>query len=75
MNGAKLMALSRTVWVNVLTFLIAFLGLIEGQEWIKANPEWVAAIGMAVGVLNIILRRLTDRAVVVWRPRRSRFTH
>lgn len=54
---------SKTVWINAVTFAIAVLALLAGQEWIQANPKWVAVIAMATSALNIVLRFLTDRAV------------
>ena len=42
---------SKTVWLNLITMLIMFAGMLGTQNLIK--PEYVAAI---VGALNIVLR-------------------
>jgi hypothetical protein len=63
----KLLVASKTFWVNVLTFLVAVLGLLQGQEWIADHPQAVSIVGMAIGGINIALRWLTDRPVVMFR--------
>lgn len=61
----KLLVASKTFWVNVLTFLVAVLGLLQGQEWIADHPQAVSIVAMAIGGINIALRWLTDRPVVM----------
>lgn len=61
----KLLLASKTFWVNLLTFLVAVLGLLQGQEWIADHPQAVAIVAMAIGGINIVLRWLTDRPVVM----------
>lgn len=52
---------SKTFWANALTVASGV------AAYLAASPELVAAYGpqalMAVGVLNIVLRQFTDRAV------------
>lgn len=61
---------SKTVWINAVTFAIAVLGLLAGQDWIQANPKWVAVITMATSACNIALRFLTDKAVSLFQSSR-----
>ena len=63
--GPKLVWLSKTVWVNVLTFLVAVFGLLQGQDWIASNPQWVAIIGAVVGVLNVLIRFVTHQPLTL----------
>lgn len=56
---------SKTFWVNFLTTAIAMLALLGGQEWIADYPKATAAIGAALGLLNIVLRVITVDAVKV----------
>ena len=56
---------SKTFWVNLITTLIAVLALIGGQEWIADYPKVTAAIGVALGALNIVLRYITVDAVKI----------
>jgi len=56
---------SKTFWVNFLTTAIAMLALLGGQEWIADYPKATAAIGVAIGTLNIVLRYITVDAVKV----------
>ncbi len=67
----KLLLASKTFWVNAITFIVAVLGLLQGQEWIADHPQAVSIVAMAIGGLNIVLRWLTDRPVVL-SPRRVR---
>lgn len=55
--------LSKTLWLNGITLLIALLGALAGQEWIKENPQWTATIGTAVAMLNIVNRFFTEKPV------------
>lgn len=64
---SKSIWLSKSFWSAVVTFAISILGLLVGQEWIAANPSAVAAIGMVVSVLNLVLRTLTDKGVVLFK--------
>lgn len=52
---------SKTFWANALAVASGV------AAYLAASPELVAAYGpqalMAVGVLNIVLRQFTDRAV------------
>lgn len=63
MNPKNILA-SKTFWVNFLAFLVAVLGLLQGQTWIADHPQIVSIVAMAIGALNIVLRWLTDRPVV-----------
>lgn len=54
---------SRTFWVNAATFAVAFLGLLQGQAWIMANPTLVTLIVMAIAALNAYLRTDTKDPV------------
>jgi len=54
---------SRTFWVNFITTAVAMLTLVAGQEWIAEYPKVTAAIGVALGLLNIALRWVTVDAV------------
>lgn len=56
---------SKTFWVNLITTIVAVLTLIAGQEWIAEYPKVTAAIGVALGLLNIVLRIVTVDAVKV----------
>lgn len=50
---------SKTFWVNLVTTAVAMLTLLSGQEWIADYPKVTAAIGVALGLLNIALRWVT----------------
>jgi hypothetical protein len=57
---------SKTFWVNLITTIIAVLALVGGQEWIADYPKATAAIGAALGLLNIVLRVITVDAVKIF---------
>ena len=50
---------SKTIIVNVLTVAVGVLGYLAGNEVISQNPEAVAALISAVGVVNVALRFVT----------------
>lgn len=50
---------SKTVIVNVLTVAVGVLGYLAGHDVIAQNPEFVAALVSAVGVVNVLLRIVT----------------
>ena len=60
MNFGKSRLKSKSIWLGVLTALISLLGLIAGQEWIQQYPEIVSYIGLAVGILTVIVRHYTE---------------
>lgn len=64
---------SKTVWVNAITFALAVLALLVGQDWVKDHPQWVAWIGIATSVLNVILRMVSNQAVTLFGPSSRRF--
>lgn len=51
---------SKTFWVNAVTFLVALVTLVAGQDWVANYPQVVAILGMVSGVLNVILRSITS---------------
>ena len=57
--------LSKTIWLNVVTFVASGLGAISGSEWIKDNPEAAAIVGGLIATCNIVLRFVTDKAIKV----------
>lgn len=56
---------SRTVWVNGLTVAAGLLTFFQNHELIVSNPDVVAILGIALGVVNVGLRFLTDKGVTV----------
>ncbi|MEE9548682.1 MAG: hypothetical protein V3V68_04940 [Nitrosomonadaceae bacterium] len=54
---------SRTMMVNMLTLAIGMVGVVEGTDWIMANPTASAAVVSIMGALNIYLRLNTSKAI------------
>ena len=54
MNGTKYFFLSKTVWLNLVTMVVAFLTLLQDNPIvpIAAQPY----VLLVVGVLNLVLR-------------------
>ena len=63
MNDAKPWYLSRTIWANVITAVVAILGVVAGQDFITSHPEWVSGLVLASSILNVILRFVTSEGV------------
>lgn len=57
----KSVATSKTLWFNVLSLLVVMLTTISGQEGIPA--EYIPYFVMAVNIINVVLRFLTDKPV------------
>ncbi len=54
---------SKTIWVNVVTTVVAVATALAGQEWVMQNPALTALIGSVLGVTNILLRLVTSTKV------------
>lgn len=60
------MNLSKTVIFNILTVAAGIGTYLLDNELIKQNPEIVAGLGLAVGVVNLILRYYTKSPMAGW---------
>lgn len=54
---------SKTFWVNALTAVISVGTYFANSELLVNNPEVVAGIGTAIGVVNVILRLITKEPI------------
>jgi hypothetical protein len=54
---------SKTVWINVLTLVVALVVAIQDHQWIKTNPNLAAASTMLLAVINVFLRWLVDQPI------------
>ena len=54
---------SKTVWVNMLVIGGGVLAYVAGHELMVDNTAAVAALGVAVGVINVVLRFVTKSPV------------
>lgn len=54
---------SKTMWLNGLIIAASTLAFLQGHELIAANPKTVAGIGIAAGIINGILRLVTNEAI------------
>jgi len=54
---------SRTMIVNLLTLAIGITGVVEGTDWIMANPSIAAAVVSVIGALNVYLRLNTSKSI------------
>jgi len=54
---------SKTIWANIAVITVGVLGYLQGHELIVENPTVVAAIGVAIGIGNVILRLVTKDPV------------
>lgn len=55
---------SKTFWVNALTAAAGVAAYFQ-TEVVKDNPEVVAGIGAAIGLINVVLRFMTKEPVSV----------
>ncbi len=54
---------SKTFWVNLLMSVASLAVYVQDSALVADNPQIVAGIGAAVGVVNIILRLLTKEPI------------
>lgn len=55
---------SKTLWFNLLVLIGSLLGTMMDSELVKQNPQLVGAIGAVVGGINILIRLVTNSALV-----------
>jgi len=55
---------SKTVWVNSFTVAAGTTIALSNVSWISSNPKLSAAILTATGVINILLRFLTNSPII-----------
>ena len=55
---------SKTFWVNLLMSVISLAVYVQDSALVVDNPQVVAGIGAAVGLVNIVLRLLTKEPIV-----------
>ena len=54
---------SKTIWFNVLTFVVSSLTALVNGDWIQENPETAAIVSGAIALINIVLRKITDKEI------------
>lgn len=59
----KKLRFSKTFVVNMLIVAAAVLAGVMGTDVIAANPEYAVYFTAATGVVNILLRILTNKAI------------
>lgn len=58
--------LSKTLWANAIVVVIALLGFVAGDQFpITLGPEVVYVIGFVLGILNLVLRFLTNQPITL----------
>jgi len=65
MGDSKPALTSRTVWVNILSLVLALLAAALGHDLIKENPQVAAYLLAAQSVVNIALRFLSVQPIHV----------
>jgi hypothetical protein len=54
---------SKTMWFNVLTALTSIAVFVQDSSFVADHPEAVSAIGIGVGIINVILRLITKEPI------------
>ena len=54
---------SKTFWVGTMEVVISILALLAGDQLISQNPRTVAVLGIVVGILTIVLRKITAEPI------------
>ena len=58
---------SKSVWLAIATTVLGLVATLQEQSWIQDNPQFVAVVLMAIGVLQAIIRFLTKGPVMMSR--------
>jgi len=56
---------SNTIRGSFFTGIISLLSFMQGHEFVSTNPGWVAGIGVALSVLNVLNRFRTDKKITL----------
>lgn len=62
-NQAKHFLASRTLWVHVLTLVLAFAATAQGDAWISEHPGWMQFLVYFSAFMGVVLRMLTDKPI------------
>lgn len=54
---------SKTIWFNVLTFVVSSLTALVNGDWVQENPETAAIVSGVIALINIVLRKITDKGI------------
>ena len=54
---------SKTIWFNILTLVVAVLMAVSESPILAEYPQATEVLLMVVGVINLILRSVTSRAL------------
>jgi hypothetical protein len=54
---------SKTIWINVLAFIVSSLTALTNGDLIADNPEVAAIVGGIVAAINIVLRKITKEEI------------
>ena len=54
---------SKTIWFNVLSFVVSSLTALVNGDWIQENPESAAIVSGVIAIINIVLRKITKDQV------------
>lgn len=62
-TSSKSIFKDQAFWLYAATFILSFLGYLEGQDFIKANPTAVTLVGMIAAALGVYVRMKTKDSV------------
>jgi len=54
---------SKMMMVNMLATTVGVLGVLQGSDWIMANPTASATVMASMGATNMVLRLVTFKGI------------
>ena len=56
---------SKTFWLNLGLATVSVATALQGTELVAQNPALVSAIGVGIGIVNVLLRLVTSNRVSI----------